>query len=57
MNLQNQIEKMLAMHVDKHGHHLVRLRCRSYVDARKPFAADEDDHTKMNAWVLYVWQP
>ena len=30
-------------------------RRRTYVGAREQFAADEDDHTKMNAWVLLVW--
>ena len=30
-------------------------RRRTFVGARKPFAADEDDHTKMNAQVVKVW--
>ena len=28
---------------------------RTYVRAREPLTADEDDHTKMNARALYLW--
>ena len=41
--------------VDHYGRHVVRRfrrRRRTYVRAREPLTADEDDHTKMNAWVL-----
>ena len=41
--------------VDPYGRHVMRRRHRAYVRACEPITADEDDHTKMNAWVLKVW--
>ena len=42
------------MHMLTNMRHVVQRR-RTYVRARELYAADHDDHEKMNAWVLQVW--
>ena len=53
MDLQYQIALMYAIR-SQYKRHVVRRfrRRRKYVRAREPLTADEDDHTKINAWVL-----
>ena len=53
-DLQYQIAQMYAMYKLTS---MAAMLCdvvvvRAYVRSREPFTADEDDHTKMNAWVL-----